>query len=90
MNSRYNHHIHGWLEKIESNIEKFRKNYPNPSNAERLEFISHQYHLVMLINRALQGTVIFVGAKPIDPVIIPVAKKKKKKKTSTRKIKNVK
>lgn len=89
MDNRYNHHIHGWLEKIENNIEKFRMNYPNPSNKERLEFISHQYHLVMLISRALQGTVIFVGAKPIDPVAMPVVKKKKKK-TSTRKIKNVK
>jgi hypothetical protein len=82
---RYNRHIHGWLEKIEHNIEKFGKNHPNPSNEERLEFISHQYHLVMLISRALQGTVIFVGAKPIEPVLLV-----KKKKISTRKLKNVK
>ena len=83
---RYNHHIHGWLEKIEHNIEKFKTNCPDPSNEERLEFISHQYHLVMLISRALQGTVIFVGAKPIEPVTLV----KKKKKTLTRKLTNVK
>jgi len=86
MDRRYNHHIHGWLEKIEHNIEKFRTTRPDSSDEERLEFISHQYHLVMLISRALQGTVIFVGAKPIEPVVVPL----KKKKNTTRKLKNVK
>jgi hypothetical protein len=62
--SRYNHHIYGWLEKIEANIAKFKET-PNPTKADQLEFISHQYHLVMLIHRALGGSVIFVGAKPI-------------------------
>lgn len=65
MHSRYNHHIHGWLEKIEANIQKFREQQ-NPTQNDKIEFITHQYHLVMLINRALNGQVIFVGAKPIQ------------------------
>lgn len=57
-----NHHIHGWLEKIQENIDDFKQT-ENPTNIDQLEFITHQYHLVMLIYRALNGQVIFVGAK---------------------------
>jgi plasmid rolling circle replication initiator protein Rep len=64
---RYNHHIHGWLEKIEANIAEFEA--LESTNAEKLEFISHQYHLVMLIRRVLEGNAIFVGAKPIQPAV---------------------
>ena len=54
----------GWR-KIEANIQKFREQQ-NPTQNDKIEFITHQYHLVMLINRALNGQVIFVGAKPIQ------------------------
>jgi hypothetical protein len=57
-----NHHIHGWLEKIQENIDDFRIQEDITDN-DRLEFISHQYHLMMLIYKALNGQVIFVGAK---------------------------
>ena len=67
MATNYNQHIHGWLEKIEANVAKFREN-TDASQADKIEFITHQYHLVMLIHKALNGKVIFVGAKPIDAV----------------------
>jgi len=63
--SNYNHHIYGWLEKIEANIAKFR-DQDSQTQDERVEFITHQYHLVMLIYKALNGQVIFVGATPIN------------------------
>lgn len=64
MSSNHNQHIYGWLEKIEANIAKFRER-DDVTNADKIEFITHQYHLVMLIHRALNGSVIFVGARPI-------------------------
>jgi hypothetical protein len=64
MKTNHNEQIYGWLEKIEANIAKFKVN-ENVSNEEKLEFIQHQYHLVMLIHRALNGQVIFAGARPI-------------------------
>jgi hypothetical protein len=60
-----NHHLYHWVEKIESNISKF-KTQEGITDEERIEFITHQYHLVMLMFRALNGQVIFVGANPIE------------------------
>lgn len=62
-----NYHIHGWLEKIQENVDTF-KQQSDVTDMDKLEFISHQYHLVMLIYKALNGQVIFVGAK--KPTII--------------------
>jgi hypothetical protein len=66
--SNHNQQIYGWLEKIENNINKFKKdqNESNMTDEDRLFFITHQYHLVMLIHKALNGKVIFVGARPIN------------------------
>ena len=63
-NSNYNTYICGWIEKIQSNIQKF-KDSEDFTDADKIEFITHQYHLLMLINKALIGQVLFVGAKPI-------------------------
>jgi len=63
--SNHNQQIYGWLEKIEANIQRFREQQ-NPTQDDKIEFITHQYHLVMLIHRALNGQVIFVGARPIQ------------------------
>jgi hypothetical protein len=63
--SNHNQQIYGWLEKIEANVEQF-KNRIDVTDDEKLEFIAHQYHLVMIIHRALNGTVIFVGARPVN------------------------
>lgn len=65
--TNYNKQIAGWLEKIESNITQFKLR-GTVTNDEKVTFITHQYHLVMLISRALKGQVIFVGATPIDPI----------------------
>ena len=70
MSTNYNHHIYNWLEKIESNIKAFKER-TDATNEEKVEFITHQYHLVMIIHRVLSGHVIFVGAKPIEEVIEP-------------------
>jgi hypothetical protein len=64
MKTNHNEQIYGWLEKIEANVAKFKAG-ESISNEEKLEFIQHQYHLVMLIHRALNGQVIFAGARPI-------------------------
>jgi hypothetical protein len=66
VSSNHNQQIYGWLEKIEANIAKFKQKV-DVSDEERIDFITHQYHLVMLINRALNGQVLFVGARPIEP-----------------------
>jgi|GEM_PF-6749249 len=63
---RLNHHVYGWLENIQENIDAFKLRL-DVTDAEKFTFISHQYHLVMLIYKALNGQVIFVGAK--KPII---------------------
>jgi hypothetical protein len=67
MITNHNQQIYGWLEKIEANVARF-KSSELVSPEEKLEFIQHQYHLVMLIHRALNGQVIFVGARPINNI----------------------
>lgn len=62
-----NYHIHGWLEKIEDNLAQYKTEINNTTSEEDIYFITHQYHLMMLINRALAGTAVFAGAKPINP-----------------------
>ena len=64
-----NQHIHDWLEKIEDNIEEYKTVVSTTTSAEDIDTITHQYHLMMLIHKALAGKVIFVGAKPIDAVV---------------------
>ena len=86
MSTNYNHHIYNWLGKIQTNIENFKEKEA-VTNEERVEFISHQYHLVMIIHRALNGNVIFVGANPIDAV--PMEEEPPIKKTRERKKKVV-
>lgn len=60
----YNQQIYGWIEKIQANVDNF-KHRSDVTDEDRIEFITHQYHLVMLIYKALNGQVIFVGARPI-------------------------
>lgn len=60
-----NYHIHGWIEKIEDNVKEF-KSQVDVTDDEAMQFISHQYHLIMLIYQALNNQTIFVGAKPIN------------------------
>ena len=67
MITNHNQQVYGWLEKIEANIAKF-KDRTDVTESDKLDFILHQYHLVMLIYRALNGQVIFVGARPITNV----------------------
>jgi hypothetical protein len=63
--TNYNYHIYGWLEQIEKTIAKFKER-TDVTDEDRIEFITHQYHLVMLIYRALSGKVIFAGSRPTD------------------------
>lgn len=65
MATNLNRQISGWLEKIEANLAKFAER-TDVTEEERIEFIGHQYHLVMLIHKALAGKVIFTGAKPVN------------------------
>jgi hypothetical protein len=62
----YNKYIHGWLEKIESNIQSYKSNSLNLSNEQKTEFITHQYELIMIIHKALNNRVLFAGAKMIS------------------------
>lgn len=61
-----NHHIYYWLEKVEKNIAEYKQISDTLTDAEKAEFIVFQYHLVMLINKALEGKTIFTGANPIE------------------------
>ena len=65
-----NHHIHGWLEKIENNIAEFQAR-SDVTDEDKVEFVLFQYHLVMLIRKTLAGRTYFVGARPINPVQEP-------------------
>ena len=64
---RLNHYIYGWLEKTQENIEEFKRR-TDVTDEERAEFITFQYHLVMIINRALSGKVLFTGAQPVKNI----------------------
>lgn len=66
--NNYNRYIHGWLEKIEDNIIKF-KQQTDVTPQDKIDFVTRQYELMYLIHRALHGQVIFVGAKPINNII---------------------
>jgi hypothetical protein len=61
--SNHNVYICEWLEKIQSNLRNSKLD--EFTNDEKIDFIQQQYHLMMLIHRALNGQVLFVGAKPI-------------------------
>ena len=45
---RLNQHIHGWLEKIQENIDVYKLS-DDTSDDGKLAFISHQYHLVIVV-----------------------------------------
>jgi hypothetical protein len=59
--------IHGWLKKIESNLERFVSE-GNLSDADKIEFITAQYHLIFLVYRVLNNQVIMVGAPPVEMI----------------------
>ena len=61
--SNHNVYICEWLEKIQSNLRNSKLD--EFTNDEKIDFIQHQYHLMMLIHKALKGQVLFVGAKPL-------------------------
>ena len=55
-------YIFGWSEKIKDQLIQFKNNRHNLSIPEQTQFISRQYHLLQLINRALDGKIQFVGS----------------------------
>jgi len=59
--------IHGWLKKIETNLDKFVSE-GKMSDEDKIEFITTQYHLIFLVYRLLNGQVIMVGAPPVEVV----------------------
>jgi len=59
--------IHGWLKKIESNLDRFVSE-GNLSDADKIEFITAQYHLIFLVYRVLNNQVIMVGAPPVEMI----------------------
>jgi hypothetical protein len=59
--------IHGWLTKIEINLDRFISE-GNLSDGDKIEFITAQYHLIFLVYRLLNGQVIMVGAPPVELV----------------------
>ena len=61
--SNHNIYISEWLEKIQSNLRNSKLD--EFANDEKIDFIQHQYHLMMLVHKALNGQVLFVGAKPL-------------------------
>ena len=50
------------MTEIQEKIDAFKLR-SDVTDTEKLTFISHQYHLVMLIYKTLNGQAIYVGAK---------------------------
>lgn len=71
LSTHLNYHIHSWLEKIEDNVEAHKAILATTTSDEDIAFLAHQYHLMMLIHKALEQKVIFTGAKPIAPTDEP-------------------
>jgi hypothetical protein len=55
-------YIYGWTEKIKNQLITFKENRANMSVEEQSEFITRQYYLLQLINKALDGRIQFIGA----------------------------
>lgn len=62
--STLSNQVDGWLDKLEHNLDTFLQT-SNLDSEQDVQFITHQYHCLMMIHWALQGKVVFVGAKPI-------------------------
>lgn len=54
----------GWISALRENIATHRRRR-TITDEERLQFLSTQYDLLYLINKAIAGKVIFVGTPPI-------------------------
>lgn len=55
-------YIYGWTEKIRDQLVKFKQDYNTMSNEDIIATIRRQYYLLSLINKALNGKVLFTGA----------------------------
>lgn len=53
-----------WIGELREGIQRHRRRR-KISPEERLAFLSQQYHHLYLLNRAIEGRVVFVGAPPI-------------------------
>lgn len=53
-----------WIETLRSDLNCNRRK-PRLSKENRLRFISEQYERLYLLNRAIAGSVTFIGAPPI-------------------------
>lgn len=54
-----------WLENISKNLSEFRKKH-RLNKEDKIKYIQQQYHTLMLIQKAIDGEVIFVGAKQLN------------------------
>lgn len=59
-----------WIDGLIENLAKNRRRR-KISSEERLAFLSEQYMLIFQLNRAISGQVLFTGAPPIAPPIVP-------------------
>lgn len=53
-----------WLDAIEKNFVEFRKK-TRLNKVDKIKYIEEQYATLYLLNRAINGEVVFVGAKQI-------------------------
>lgn len=54
-----------WIENISKNLSDFRKKH-RFKKEEKLRYIQSQYQLIWLIDQAIKGEVMFVGAKQLN------------------------
>ena len=53
-----------WINSLRKNLNQHRRRR-KVTNDERLAFLSDQYQSLYLLNHAIDGKVLFVGATPI-------------------------
>ena len=54
-----------WLKNISNNLSDFRKKH-RLNKEDKIKYIEEQYRTLMLMQKAIDGDVIFVGAKQLN------------------------
>lgn len=54
-----------WLKNISKNLSDFRKKH-RLKKEDKIKYIEEQYRTLMLMQKAIDGDVIFVGAKQLN------------------------
>ena len=65
MSNINNEQAEQWIENIAKNLSDFRKKH-RLKKEDKIKYVQEQYQTLLLIKSAIEGEVIFVGAKQIN------------------------